>query len=364
VGETDALDSSTENSTSSRAATKRTLFSHLLSAAEHGRLPDMIVRMGIRRLLEAGLRDLAKNRNPNKLADFVRATHHQPIAVVPAKANDQHYEIPSAFFQQVLGPKLKYSCGHWSDSVNSLEEAETEALKITCQNAGLQDGMDILELGCGWGSLSLWMAKQFPQSRITSVSNSHSQRKFIEQAAESGGLSNLTVITSDMNDFETEHSFDRVVSIEMFEHMRNHRKLMNNIAGWLKPDGKLFVHIFTHKDSPYLFRTDGEHNWMGRYFFTGGMMPSVDLLPECGSSLKLANQWQWNGEHYAKTCRAWLRKQDAAKRTVMQVLGETYGSDQAVVWHNRWRMFFMACEELFAFNHGKEWFVSHYLFEK
>lgn len=298
------------------------------------------------------------------LADFVQTASDQPIAIVPEKANAQHYEVPAAFFQKVLGPQLKYSCCYWPDGVDALDVAEEEALRRTCEHAGLRNGMDILELGCGWGSLSLWMAEKFPDSRITSVSNSHSQRQFIQQQARITRLSNLTVTTADMNDYEPTGRFHRVVSVEMFEHMRNHRALLRRIHDWLHPGGRLLVHIFCHRTTPYLFDTDGDDNWMGRYFFTGGMMPSQDLLRNSGSPLSLVEQWKWNGSHYAKTCRAWLDNQDFAAEPLRDVLVSTYGKEEATRWHRRWRVFFMACEELFAFNDGNEWFVTHNLFER
>ena len=334
-----------------------------MDGIEAGKVPDALTRVGIRQLLKSRLKSLATADHDHSIAEFVRATQAQPIAVVPQKANEQHYEVPASFFQHVLGSRLKYSCCYWSEGIDSLDQAEVEALRITCQNANLHDGMDILELGCGWGSLSLWMAEHYPNSQITAVSNSTSQREFILGRAKQLGLSNLTVITADMNDFRASKSYDRVVSVEMFEHMRNHRRLMQRINDWLRPDGRLFVHIFCHKNSPYLFRSDGELNWMGRHFFSGGMMPSQDLLSLCGSPMSLESQWKWNGNHYAKTCRAWLGKQDDAWSSIQSIFEMTYGANQSRRWHNRWRLFFMACEELFAFNGGDEWFVSHYLFK-
>ena len=334
-----------------------------MGAVENGWVPDRLTRMGIRRLLDSRLREIQSQQDGFSLSTFIRATKAQPIAVQPELANDQHYEVPSEFFQLVLGQRLKYSCCYWSDDTQSLDDAEINALQRTCRNAELEDGMDILELGCGWGSLSLWMAEKYPNSCITAVSNSHSQRRFIEARAQERNLTNLTIVTSDMNQFATELQFDRVVSVEMFEHMRNHHRLMNHISHWLRPDGKMLVHVFCHKQFPYLFHTDGEHNWMGRHFFSGGMMPSIDLLPNCNSRLTVTDQYQWNGSHYAKTCRAWLENQDSQKSDVLQSLSSTYG-DAAKIWINRWRMFFMACEELFAFNSGEEWFVMQYLFQQ
>lgn len=294
---------------------------------------------------------------------FLKGVAGQPIAVSTESANEQHYAVPPEFFQAVLGKRLKYSCCYWPAGVDSLDEAEAQSLRVTCERAAIEDGMDILELGCGWGSLSLWMAEQFPNCQITSISNSRSQRMFIERRADERGLNNLKVVTADMNDFDPQCKFDRVVSVEMFEHMRNHRKLLDRIHGWLHADGKLFVHIFCHKNMPYLFGTEGAVNWMGRYFFTGGMMPSADLLEQCGSKMRLVSRWNWNGAHYAKTCRAWLNNQDANRDSLRPVLEDTYGRSDASRWHHRWRMFFMACEELFAANGGDDWYVIHQLFE-
>lgn len=350
-----------------RLSTKRfedALFSSMLNATEQGLVPDRLMRWGIRKLLKARLQHL-QTRDPEvSLKSFLQATQRAPIAVVPEKANEQHYEVPAEFFQQVLGERLKYSSCFWPEGVHSLDMAEQISLFVTCQHAELEDGQEILELGCGWGSLTLWMAENFPASRITAVSNSNSQREFIEQQAAERGLQNVNVITADINNFDIDQQFDRVVSVEMFEHMRNHSALFHKINDWLRPDGKLFVHVFCHREHPYFFQAEGSQNWMGRYFFTGGMMPSVEYLPRCKSPLRMASQWTWNGNHYARTARAWLEKLDASKGTLRKTFVATYGQKEAVRWHNRWRMFFMACEELFAFNQGNEWFVSHYLFEK
>ena len=306
----------------------------LLNAAEHGWLPDSVIRYGIRRLLKSRLNDLETNHEVDATTRFIDRTLTEQIAVQSVTANEQHYEVPAKFFQQALGPRLKYSSCYWPEGVDSLETAENVALRVTCENAELEYGMKILELGCGWGSLSLWMAHRYRSSQITSVSNSNSQRRLIEARAAERGWSNLTVVTSDMNDFLTEESFDRVVSVEMFQHMRKHRELTTRIHDWLRPDGRLFVHIFCHRQSAYLFETDGPQNWMGRHFFTGGMMPSVDLLSKACTSLQLVNQQQWNGTHYAKTCRAWLENQDRAEDLLQPVLANSYGKAEAVRWHN------------------------------
>ena len=327
-------------------------------------MPDRILRWGIRRLLKSRLHQLQMQARNSTLDDFLQATKSSPIAVKTASANEQHYEVPAEIFAKVLGDHLKYSCCYWPQGTSDLSQAEQNSLAMTCEHADLRDGQQILELGCGWGSLSLWMAEHFPNNHITALSNSHSQRQYIERQTQQRQLENLTVITSDINDFSPDKKFDRIVSVEMFEHMRNHQALLQKINSWLSLQGKLFVHVFCHKSRPYLFQTEGEQNWMGRYFFTGGMMPSVDLLPKCAQPMELVNSWKWNGMHYAKTCRAWLNNLDKTDSRLDNLLHATYGFSEAAVWRQRWRMFFMACEELFKFHHGNEWYVSHYLFEK
>jgi cyclopropane-fatty-acyl-phospholipid synthase len=335
-----------------------------LSAAEQSRLPDAAIRLGIRRILAARRKQLlaggceAQQRRRSEFAAWCR---QQPIAALPEQANEQHYELPPAFFQHVLGSRLKYSCCHWGPHTADLDEAEVASLSLTCERARLQNGQQILELGCGWGSLSLWMAERYPQSRITAVSNSAPQRQFIEQQIAARGIGNLQVRTADINSFEPEGTFDRVVSVEMFEHVRNHEELLRRIAGWLNAEGKLFVHHFAHRDVPYAFETTGEDDWMGRYFFSGGVMPCDDLLLHYQSDLQFEQQWRLSGRHYARTCNAWLERMDSQREAIDLILAETYGADQARLWRQRWRMFFMACAELFAYRGGNEWWVAHVL---
>jgi len=264
----------------------------------------------------------------------------------------------------VLGSQNKYSCCHWSDGVSDLDGAETEALRISCERAGLQDGMKILELGCGWGSLTLWMARHYPNSQITAISNSASQREYILQRAHQLRLSNVVVHTCDMNDFVSGDTYDRIVSVEMFEHMRNYRALFRRIASWLEADGRFFMHIFCHRTTPYEFVDKGPGDWMSRHFFSGGIMPSDDLPHRFQDHLAIENRWRWAGGHYEKTANAWLADLDARRADVMPVLARTYGEDEAQRWWMRWRIFFMACAELFAHRDGREWYVSHYLFER
>lgn len=325
--------------------------------------PDSVVRRGVR--LNCARR-LARERRGGEARQsaFVSDLRRRAIAEHVVAANEQHYEVPADLFRLVLGPRLKYSCCYWPSGRETLAEAENAMLELSCERAQVEDGMDVLDLGCGWGSLSLWMADHYPESRITSVSNSNSQREYIEEQARKRGLSNLKVITCDINDFKPEGQFDRVVSVEMFEHVRNHKKLFGQIHDWLKSGGKCFVHIFSHQSDTYLFEAHSAKDWMSRYFFSGGIMPSSSLLISAASgALDCEEKWYVNGNHYSKTLEAWLEKQDANRESVMQTFKECYGED-AKLWFQRWRIFYMACSELFAYNGGKEWPVMHYRFTK
>ncbi len=278
-------------------------------------------------------------------------------------ANRQHYELPAEFFELILGRHRKYSCCLWDQHANSLDAAEATALRATCQNADVRDGMRILELGCGWGSLALWIAEHFSDTHVTAVSNSQSQRRYIQQQAVQRGLADqLTVVTADMNEFETDARFDRVVSVEMFEHMRNHALLLRRIAGWLVDNGKLFVHIFCHKNRTYEFLDTGPADWISRYFFTGGVMPGYDLLKRYRQDMQQVRTWQWNGLHYQQTADAWLANLNARQPQVRAIFRHVYGQADAGHWLQRWRIFFMACSELFGYDLGREWFVAHALF--
>lgn len=332
----------------------------LIQLAEKSLTPDLAIRFGIRQLLKTRLKEIQDQTDKDLIMDLNKA----PIAVDTDKANDQHYELPSEFFQLVLGKALKYSSSYYNSPSDSLDEAEKNMLNLYCERAELKDGQKILELGCGWGSLSLHLAENYPNSEILTLSNSATQRKYIETQIEERGLKNLSVITQDINHFSTEESFDRIMSIEMFEHMRNYNDLFNNLSKWLNKNGKLFLHIFCHKDTGYLFETEGSSNWMGRYFFTGGIMPSFSLYENIQEELQLENKWKVNGQHYEKTCNDWLAKMDSQKAEIMPILEKAYGKEQAGVWFQRWRIFFASCAELFGFNKGEEWFVGHYLFGK
>lgn len=339
----------------------------LMGLAERGWLPDAAVRWGIRRLLAQRLRDEAAGgadgiaRRAMRLRD---ALSQGPIAVQTDSANRQHYEVPAGFYARALGHRLKYSGCYWPAGVTTLDAAEDAALALVCERAGLADGMDILELGCGWGSLTLWMAEHYPAARITAVSNSASQRVFILARAAERGLTNVAVITADINGFDTAQRFDRAVSVEMFEHMANHAELMRRVAGWLRPEGELFVHVFTHRDFAYRFEEAGQSNWMGRHFFTGGMMPSHGYLPAFDAHLRCERDWWQDGTHYQQTAEAWLTNTDRHRGAILPQFKQTYGDANAALWLQRWRIFFMACAELWGYDNGNQWGVSHYRFTR
>jgi cyclopropane-fatty-acyl-phospholipid synthase len=339
----------------------------LLGLAERGLLPDALVRLGIRRLCTGRLRTERSGGPAGETERFrarIAALRESPVAIHTEAANAQHYELPPEFFALCLGPRLKYSCCYFAHGAESLAEAEEAMLALYAQRAELADGQQILELGCGWGSLTLWMAEHFPQAHITAVSNSHGQRHHIEAQCRARGLTNVQVLTRDVNALILDAArFDRCVSVEMFEHVRNYEALMQRIAAWLKPGGKLFTHIFAHRTVMYPFETSGADNWMGRHFFTGGLMPSADTLLHFQDDLRLEQRWLVDGTHYSRTANLWLAHQDAQRERVLEVLRAAYGAN-ARLWYQRWRIFWMACAELFGYAGGSEWLVAHYRFAR
>lgn len=339
----------------------------LLGLAERGLVPDALLRAGIRGKCAQRLRDERRGGIEAQALRFqqrIEALGQSPVAIHTDAANRQHYELPPAFFRHCLGPRLKYSSCYYPTGKETLAQAEEAMLTLYGERAMLGDGQEILELGCGWGSLTLWMAERYPASRITAVSNSRPQREFIEARCRERGLTNVRVVTCDVNRLELpEGKFDRCVSIEMFEHMRNYDTLLRDISRWLRDEGHLFVHIFCHRTLLYPFETEGEGNWMGRHFFTGGLMPSADTLLWFQRDLRLDVRWLVDGQHYRRTADHWLERQDAQREAVMPILRQAYGA-AAPLWFQRWRMFWMACAELFGYDGGREWMVAHYRFAK
>ncbi len=348
------------------------MVSLFIALAEHGKLPDAVVRWGIRILLRQRLREEQRANwvgcSDDPRAGFSRLLHeleNGPIAIHPQKANEQHYELPPEFFARVLGPYLKYSCCYWPPSVRALAAAEEAMLELTAQRAELQDGQRVLDLGSGWGSLTLWAARRYPKSEFYAVSNSRRQSEFIARRARELQLKNVWPVVADVSaDFSPETTFHRVISIEMFEHLRNHSEMLRRIAGWLEPEGKLFVHVFVHRAYAYVYCPDGATNWMARHFFTGGMMPSDDLLLRFQRHVVLRQHWRLNGVHYQRTASAWRSQLEKNKSDVLPILAQTYTASSASLWFHRWRLFFLACEEMFGFRRGREWWVSHYLFDR
>lgn len=335
------------------------------SLLEKNLLPDPLLRFGIRRLLRQRLREIAAPSPAGQVTRFAETLRSLPIAVNTAESKAQHYEVPTAFYQRCLGPRIKYSSCYYTTGRETLAQAEERMLALTCERAAIADGQDILELGCGWGSLTLWIAERYPRARITGVSHSRTQREYIQAEAARRELRNVRIVTCDMNAFEfPAGSVDRVVSVEMFEHMKNWPRLMAAIARWLRPDGQFFAHVFTHARFCYHFEAKDDSDWMSRYFFTGGMMPAHDLFPQFQEDLKLQQSWKVNGRHYARTAEHWLQNMDAHRENILPLFAATYGAEHARKWWAYWRVFYLACAELWAFRDGQEWQVSHYLFRK
>ena len=332
-------------------------------------LPDFLIRYGIRQRLKETLSPFEKLDSEGRqkiLIEHIKDLKKSPIAIATDEANEQHYELPTLFFRRCLGPNMKYSSGYWDSGVTDIKISEERMLDLTCERADLKDGQRILELGCGWGSLTLWMGKEFPNSKITAVSNSRTQKEYIDTQAKERGLTNIEIKTVNMIDYQGEgaEEFDRVVSVEMFEHMKNYQLLLERVSSWLKPGGALFVHIFTHREYAYHYEAKNEDDWMARFFFTGGQMPSDDLLLYFQDYLKIEDHWQVSGQHYEKTSNAWLALMDEHADELKPLIAETYGKEEATKWWVWWRCFYMACAELWGFKNGEEWIVSHYRFRK
>ena len=336
-------------------------------------LPDPLLRVAVRAILRARVKNQAilnvEKRQVFK-DDFVEGLKQGSIAIHTHDANEQHYELPPGFFQAVLGKMMKYSCGYWpgtvevSKAADHLEQSEIDMLELTGKRAELDSNQKILDLGCGWGSMALYLAPLYPDSDITAVSNSSDQIAYIQRRAEEENLTNLSAIKADINDLCLPSEYDRVVSVEMFEHMRNYKALFEKVAGFLKPDGKLFVHIFSHHTYPFLYENRSDRDWMTRYFFSGGTMPSQDLFHFFQNDFILEKQWALSGQHYRLTLEAWLNKMDRQKALIMPIFKDTYGPEEAEKWWNYWRLFFLSCAEFFGFNNGNEWFISHYRFTR
>jgi cyclopropane-fatty-acyl-phospholipid synthase len=333
---------------------------------ERDLVPDWVLRAGIRRLIRQRLREenigdpeVAKYR----LTRYIEQLKTSPIAIHTAEANQQHYEVPAEFFERVLGKHRKYSCCYWVEG-DTLDTAERRMLDLSAERAQIVDGHSILDLGCGWGAFALYAAARFPKSRVVGVSNSTAQREFIQRQAQLRGLTNLEIVTADINSFDAGRRFDRIVSVEMLEHARNYERLLRNVASWMNPGALLFVHIFTHHRFPYFFDVRDSSDWMAQHFFTGGQMPSDGLLLHFQDDVQIRDHWIVNGEHYQWTSEAWLANMDRQRAALLHLFAGVYGARDALKWFVRWCIFFMACAELWGYRGGREWIVSHYLFQK
>ena len=330
----------------------------LLSLAESGFIPDALIKIAARYISNRRLIEQSDDENKDKI---ISVLSRGVVAEKTHNANEQHYEVPPEFFSYVLGTNLKYSCSLFDDA-DSLDDAEESMLKLYIDRADIKDGHEVLDLGCGWGSFSLYVAERYPDINITSVSNSSDQIAYIKNEAHKKGLSNIKAFRMDVNNLELNKKFDRIVSIEMFEHLRNYKLILNYLNHALKPDGKLFIHIFCHKKLTYLYEMKNNFDWMTKYFFQGGIMPSKDIFQYFEDELEIINQWDINGNHYSKTCKAWLNNHYKNKKKILDIFEKHY--DEPKIWFNRWRIFFLSCEAFFALNNGREYFVAHYLFKK
>lgn len=339
----------------------------LFNLLEKDLIPDFFIRVGIRDLLAKRLKEEQKADSylqQEHLMNYIKGLKSMPIAINTVDANEQHYEVPTEFYKYVLGKRLKYSGGYWPGNINTLDESEEKMLSLSCERAQLRNGHSVLDIGCGWGSLTLYIAEKFPDCKITSVSNSKTQKEYIDSVCKEKGFKNVKVITADMNVFTINEKFDRLMSVEMLEHMKNYQDLFKKFAGFMKPDSLFFIHIFTHLKYAYHFEVKDDSDWMAKYFFTGGMMPSHNLFLYFQDDLTIREQWVVNGTHYQKTSEAWLANMDQHKNEIFPIFESTYGKENALKWWSYWRVFFMACAELWGYAHGEEWVVSHYLFAK
>ena len=330
----------------------------LLSLAESGFIPDELIKIAARRISTRRLNE--SNNHDNKDA-IINALSKGVVAEKTHDANEQHYEVPPEFFKQVLGENLKYSCSLFENE-NSLDDAEKSMLDLYIERAEIKNGQEVLDLGCGWGSFSLYVAKKFPNVNITSISNSSDQISYIKNEAQKRGLLNIEAIRMDVNNLKLDNQFDRIISIEMFEHLRNYKLILNSLNELLKPDGRLFIHIFCHKKLTYFYELKNNLDWMTKYFFQGGIMPSMDLFKYFEDELIIINQWDINGNNYSKTCKAWLDNHYKNKRKILDIFKKHY--DKPKIWYNRWRIFFLSCQAFFALNKGNEYFVSQFLLRK
>jgi len=335
--------------------------------AERGSVPDALIRQAVRTRTAARLRELRRgtvDEHWERRRALMQRRADGPITVGTDAANEQHYEVPPELFELMLGPRLKYSSAVWPSDGATLAEAEEHTLGLLADRAGIADGQRIFDLGCGWGSFTLWAAERFPGSEIVALSNSSAQRSSIVERAAARGLTNVTVHTGDAATFEPPGPFDRIVSVEMLEHVTNHRALFARLAPALATDGRMFVHVFSHRTEMWEFDDGDAADWIGRWFFTGGTMPSDDLFLHEQRDLVVVDHWRHAGTHYERTLNAWLDRLDERRDEALAVLAEVHGPDEAPRHLQRWRMFLMASAEVWGLRGGSEFIVSHYLFER